>query len=117
MTVDASSAGVRRGSGHLVPALLSVLCGPRELSAQSVSFVQAKPWDELGYHIARLNDVDGDKHADVALDDRQWTWMVSGKSGNVIARDYSKGGGRIEEVGSDLDGDGAFDLVWIESSK
>jgi len=99
--------------------LLLILASPA-FTAQSSAPQTPKrePPDGLGWQVARLNDVDGDHCADFALDDREeWIWVVSGKSGGVIARAPSEGKIRITSLGSDLDEDGAFDFVSLKYTK
>lgn len=117
MRVDASSAGARRGPEHLVPALLFVFLGARELSAQSSPLAKPEPPDGLGRHIARLNDVDGDKCADFAIDDGdRKAWVISGKTGAVLAREEALTA-PLATLGGDVNEDGAWDiLTWGRGS-
>ncbi len=97
----------------LVVAILGLL-GSCRISAQSSLAVPREidiP-DGLGRDICALNDVDGDHCADFALDDRrEWIWVVSGKTGRVVARLHTGATSRIFSLGFDLNGDGANDLA------
>jgi hypothetical protein len=83
---------------------------------------RAREHDELGARIAPLNDVDGDSCADFALDDGgRNVWVVSGKSGEVIARttvDPSEPApARIAPLFGDVNGDGAWDIIERHTSR
>jgi hypothetical protein len=70
----------------------------------------------MGNRICPLDDVDGDKSPDFALDDGcGWIWLVSGRTGSLFARlDGDKQDSRFSEIAAlfgDVDGDGAWDLA------
>jgi hypothetical protein len=70
----------------------------------------------MGNRICPLNDVDGDKRPDFALDDGcGWIWLVSGKTGKCIARvEGDKKDSRYDSITAlfgDVDADGAWDLA------
>jgi hypothetical protein len=77
---------------------------------------QRPNYDELGTRIVPLNDVDGDHCADFALDDgKGHAWVVSGKTGKVVARleDDPPVGERVllGPLFGDVSGDGAWDVI------
>lgn len=108
--------------GHIVQRLLAlgaltaasmpcVLTAEASAQSPSIKSTERDPPDGLGYCIARLNDVDGDGCADLAINDgSSHAWVISGADGKAIAHDATSAGG-LTTLGGDVDGDGAWDLV------
>jgi hypothetical protein len=103
-------------------SLLHLLLASQAFSAQSsaVQSPEQDPPDGLGYHLCPLDDVDGDKCADFAIDDgSEMAWVISGKTGKVLATHHAYdvlGTDPVRQVQlvplrGDLDGDGHWDVL------
>lgn len=114
MSVTTAGRQSRKARWGLLRGSLLAVLSASGLSAQSNApqATKREPPDFLGYHIERLNDVDGDHCADFAIDDsEEWVWVVSGRTGNVISRMHSAGTPFIRALGCDTDGDGVNDYA------